>query len=84
MPNLTAIILATCNGERWIREQIQSVLGQTHVDWRLFIRDDCSDDRTLEIAKAFAETDDRIVVLASPDARSGSASGNFLSTLLLI
>ena len=44
-PNI-AILLATYNGEKYIKEQIDSILSQTHKDWHLFIHDDGSKDGT--------------------------------------
>lgn len=79
-----AIILATNNGQVWIHEQIQSVIAQTYSSWRLFIRDDLSTDHTQDIAKSYALADSRIAMLPPPTARSGSAAGNFLTTLILI
>lgn len=43
------ILLASYNGEKYIKEQIESILGQTYKDWRLIIHDDQSLDRTTEI-----------------------------------
>ena len=49
------------NGGKYIKEAIQSVLGQTLRDFELVIVNDGSDDNTEEIIKSF--TDDRIVYL---------------------
>ena len=43
------ILLATYNGEKYIREQIDSILNQNHKDFRLLISDDGSTDKTIEI-----------------------------------
>ena len=34
------IMMASYNGERFIRDQIESVIGQTYTDWELVIQDD--------------------------------------------
>lgn len=47
------ILLPTYNGERYIREQIESILSQTHQDWRLLIRDDGSSDGTMDRLKDY-------------------------------
>ncbi|BAU63113.1 putative glycosyltransferase [Stanieria sp. NIES-3757] len=47
------IVLATYNGEKYIEEQIQSILRQSHTNWNLLIRDDLSQDKTLEIIKQY-------------------------------
>jgi len=55
------IVLATYNGERFLREQIQSILDQTYPFWRLIIRDDSSTDQTLNIINNYvAQHPDRI------------------------
>lgn len=43
------VLLSTYNGEKYIREQIDSLILQTYPDWHLLIRDDGSSDRTLEL-----------------------------------
>lgn len=40
--NTVAICMATYNGEKYIAEQIDSIVKQTYTDWLLFIRDDGS------------------------------------------
>lgn len=54
------ILLATYNGEKYLKEQIESILNQTYKDIRLIISDDCSKDRTREILEEYAQKDDRI------------------------
>ncbi|OEH90020.1 hypothetical protein ATO00_07135 [Loigolactobacillus coryniformis subsp. coryniformis] len=43
------VMLSTFNGERYLKEQIVSILNQRNVDVNIFIRDDGSNDRTQEI-----------------------------------
>jgi glycosyltransferase involved in cell wall biosynthesis len=50
-----AILLASCNGERFLRRQLDSLAAQTCHDWRLFVSDDGSTDRTRAIVEAFAD-----------------------------
>ena len=56
------ILLATYNGEKYLKEQIESILNQTYSNFRLLISDDCSQDNTLEILKEYEEKDDRVEV----------------------
>lgn len=44
-----AVLLSTYNGERYLKNQIDSILGQTGVDVTLFVRDDGSSDNTVKI-----------------------------------
>lgn len=57
------ILMATYNGEKYIVEQIDSIINQTYKNWNLLIRDDNSTDRTLEIIKNYQKKDDRIRIL---------------------
>jgi glycosyltransferase involved in cell wall biosynthesis len=52
---LVEVLLSTYNGERHLREQVDSILGQRGVDVRLVVRDDHSQDRTLDVLAAYAE-----------------------------
>jgi glycosyltransferase involved in cell wall biosynthesis len=49
------ILLPTYNGERFIRELMDSLLGQTYTNWKLLIRDDGSSDGTLNIVRSYLE-----------------------------
>ena len=49
------IVLATYNGERYIREQIDSILANTVKDISIEICDDGSADQTVKIAREYAE-----------------------------
>lgn len=54
------ILMCTYNGEDFIELQIQSILDQTHTDFKLIIVDDTSNDRTVEIIKKMILNDKRI------------------------
>lgn len=51
--------MSVYNGERYLREAIESILKQTYKDFEFVIYDDCSTDHTPEIIKSY--TDSRIV-----------------------
>ena len=74
-----AILLAAYNGEKYIAEQIGSILRQSHTDWTLFIRDDGSSDGTPRIIEELRDVHpDRIAVVPSgPASRPLGAAGNF-------
>lgn len=54
------ILLATYNGEKYLQEQIESILKQTYSNFRLIISDDCSKDKTKDIIREYAKKDSRI------------------------
>ncbi|MBN3958693.1 glycosyltransferase family 2 protein [Nostoc sp. NMS8] len=55
-----SIGLPVYNGERFIKEAIDSLLAQTFEDFELIISDNASTDKTEEICRAYAEQDQRI------------------------
>ena len=61
------ILLATYNGEEYIKEQIDSILNQTYSNFRLLISDDNSTDKTLEIIRDYEKKDDRIKVFENKE-----------------
>lgn len=72
------ILLATYNGEKYIKQQIDSIINQTFKDWRLIIHDDGSTDNTLNIIKSF--NDCRIEVI-NDKLHFGSSAYNFMYLL---
>lgn len=75
-----AILMATYNGERYLAEQIGSILGQTNHDWHLYIHDDGSKDDTVAILNDHARKHpDEITVMEYPP--QGGALSNFMSLL---
>ena len=58
-----SVIMGVYNGERFLREAVESVLSQTFGDFEFIICNDCSVDSSAEILKEMAEKDLRIVLL---------------------
>lgn len=54
------IVMATYNGEKYIREQLDSLLSQTYQNISVEICDDGSTDMTLAIAKEYCAEDSRV------------------------
>lgn len=78
----TAILLATYNGARYLREQIESIYAQTYQDWTLYVHDDGSTDGTQEILAEYANTKANFVVLDYPSQHGAKA--NFMSLLKMV
>lgn len=74
-----AVLLATYNGERFLREQIESLYAQTIKDWTIYVHDDGSTDGTKAILDEYVEKKDNFVVLDYPSQKG--ASNNFFSLL---
>lgn len=77
------VILASYNGEKFIKEQISSILSQTNVDIDLYIFDDCSKDNTINIIKELQAKYSNIFLKVN-DKNTGSAALNFLNALKYI
>jgi glycosyltransferase involved in cell wall biosynthesis len=58
---LVSITICTYNGESFIEETLNSVLGQTYTNFEVVIVDDGSKDGTLDIIKKYAAIDSRII-----------------------
>lgn len=54
------VVLSTYNGERYIEDQLDSLLAQKGVEIHILIRDDGSKDSTLEILNHYSERYDNI------------------------
>lgn len=52
---MISVCLATYNGEKYLREQVDSILAQLNPDDELIISDDGSTDSTLEILKSYSD-----------------------------
>lgn len=48
-----SVVIATYNGEKYICEQLESILNQTYPIFEILIKDDCSTDHTIEIVEKY-------------------------------
>lgn len=71
------VLLACYNGDKYLDEQIASIVEQTHKDWLLLIRDDGSTDNTLRVIEKWAKLDNRISLLNDENGATGSSQQNF-------
>lgn len=55
-----SVVMCTYNGEKYLREQIESILNQTCPVYELIIQDDRSTDRTVEIVREYQQKDSRV------------------------
>lgn len=76
---MVTILMATYNGERYISEQIESILRQTYTNWELIIQDDCSTDDTAAIVYRYIKRYPKKIRFIERENSSGSASRNFSS-----
>ena len=78
---MISILLASYNGEKYISEQIESLLNQTYKDFIIYITDDCSTDGTYEIEKEFEQKYPEKIRLKKRDKNSGNAKFNFFDMM---
>lgn len=74
-----SIGLPVFNGEAFLRESLDSLLGQTFEDFELIISDNASTDATADIISEYAAFDTRIRYVRQPENIGGSE--NFLYVL---
>lgn len=76
---MTEILLATFNGERFLPEQIESIINQSYTDYKILASDDNSSDCTFEILRSYESVlKEKIKVIQSD---THSAKENFYNLL---
>jgi glycosyltransferase involved in cell wall biosynthesis len=73
---LVSVLTPVYNGESYLPECIESVLAQTYQNWEYCIVNNCSTDRTLEIAQSYAERDKRIRIHNNTEFVGCDPNGN--------
>lgn len=71
---LVSVVMAVCNGERWLTQALESITGQTFSEYECIIIDDGSTDGSLQIALSYAN--DRVRVIENGSNRGLAASLN--------
>ncbi len=72
------ILMATYNGEKYLKEQIESILNQTYKNIRLIISDDASKDSTPKILEEYRKKDSRIEIYLNKENRGVVKNIEFL------
>ena len=81
---MITVLMASYNGSRYIRQQLDSILAQDEEDVRILVSDDCSSDGSRELLKEYeASRGDRVLVLLRKEP-SGGAAVHFLKLLKLM
>ncbi len=71
-----SIGLPVYNGEKYLKEALDSILAQTYRDFELIISDNASTDRTQQICQAYAAKDKRIRYYRNKKNVGGSLNFN--------
>jgi glycosyltransferase involved in cell wall biosynthesis len=78
---LITVAVATFNGEKYLREQLDSILYQTYRNFEVIISDDCSTDSTVNIIHEYKRNNVKIKLYQN-NSNIGY-SGNFEKAILL-
>ncbi|HZC28030.1 MAG TPA: glycosyltransferase family A protein [Actinopolymorphaceae bacterium] len=73
-----SIGLPVYNGERYLAEALEALLGQSYTDYELIISDNASTDRTPEICRDYAARDERIRYVRQETNLGASGNHNFV------
>jgi len=57
------VLMSTYNGSQFLAEQLESIIGQSHREWTLLVRDDGSSDSTVAMLETYSKQDDRIHIV---------------------
>lgn len=72
-----AILLATYNGEKYLKEQLDSILSQTYKNFKIIVSDDGSTDKTRNILVQYEKEYPSKIRLLLDHALFHSARDNF-------
>ncbi|GAB3254563.1 glycosyltransferase family 2 protein [Nocardioides dilutus] len=70
--------LPVYNGEKYLRQALDSLVTQTHTDLEIIISDNASTDATAEICQEYAASDPRIRYFRQDVNRGGAYNHNFV------
>ncbi|MEW6667859.1 MAG: glycosyltransferase family 2 protein [Thermodesulfobacteriota bacterium] len=87
MEKRVSIVLCTCNGERFLREQLDSLRGQSYGNIEILVNDDASNDGTVEILEEYRKAGvlrywvnpERLGVVKNFERALGLAEGEYLA-----
>lgn len=71
------ILLATYNGDKYLEEQLNSIINQTYKNWHLIIRDDGSKDSTLSIIDKYMKQYSDKITLIQDEYKNVGVNRNF-------
>lgn len=75
---MLAILMCTYNGERFLKEQLNSLLCQSFDDFIIYVHDDGSKDKTLEILNSYINQYPQKIVLMDDPIKHRGAGSSFM------
>jgi len=76
-----AVIMSVYNGERYIKEQINSILNQKDIQIVLFIRDDGSRDSSARIVEEYSENYENVIFMNKNNIQNVGVKKSFFTLL---
>lgn len=71
------VVVPNWNGEKYIKDMLNSILAQTYKDWQLFVVDDQSTDGSVDIIKDYEKRDKRVHLhIRDREPKSGQTCRN--------
>lgn len=61
---MISVVMPVYNGEKFLKQSIESILNQTYNDFEFIIINDGSTDNSLEIIKRYVAIDERIILIS--------------------
>ena len=87
-PPLISVLMPVFNGERYLRQAIDSILAQTVTDFELIIIDDASTDNTSSMLHSYADRRIRLIrhganlgIVGALNNGLGAANGEFIARM---
>lgn len=78
---MISVAMATYNGEKFIKKQLQSIIDQSVIPDEIVISDDCSEDKTLEIVDSFIKLHSNIKWIVKKGTKNQGYIKNFYNAI---
>ena len=79
--NKIAILLAVYNGEKYLENQLDSIVNQSFTNWKLYIRDDGSSDKSVQLIKEYISRYPSKIQLITDNQQNLGSCNNFFRLL---
>ena len=75
---MIAVLLCTYNGERYLRDQLDSLMSQTYNDFCVFVHDDGSVDKTMYVVNSYVRLYPQKIVIVKDSQKHRGAGASFM------
>ena len=78
---MITVLLSTYNGEKYLSEQLESLLNQSFSDFLILIRDDCSKDETMRLVNEYKKNYPEKIKILNNKNENLQSTNSFLELL---